>query len=149
MRDAIVDLSLRAWEPVFASIETVMDPAVFRAQHPDWRASQRKTVEESCADTATSVWVALENDAVVGFAALTTHTEDSMGEIYLIAVDPDHQRQGVARALTEHSLEQFRRAGLTTVMVDTGGDPGHLPARRTYEAAGFRELPISRYFKAL
>jgi hypothetical protein len=28
-------------------------------------------------------------------------------------------------------------------------DPGHAPARRTYEAAGFRIFPVARYFKKL
>ena len=43
----------------------------------------------------------------------------------------------------------LREAGMTTAMVDTGGDPGHAPARRTYESAGFRVLPIARYLKKL
>jgi hypothetical protein len=34
-------------------------------------------------------------------------------------------------------------------MVETGGDPGHAPARRAYEKAGFALLPIARYFKNL
>jgi hypothetical protein len=34
-------------------------------------------------------------------------------------------------------------------MVETGGDPGHAPARRTYEKAGFSLVPVARYFKAL
>ena len=40
-------------------------------------------------------------------------------------------------------------AGLSIVMVETGGDPGHGPARATYEASGFELLPVARYFKAL
>jgi hypothetical protein len=34
-------------------------------------------------------------------------------------------------------------------MVETGGDPGHAPARHVYEKTGFTLLPIARYFKAL
>ena len=29
-------------------------------------------------------------------------------------------------------------------MVETGGDPGHAAARRTYEKAGYILLPIAR-----
>lgn len=32
---------------------------------------------------------------------------------------------------------------------ETGDDPGHAPARTTYAQAGFRLLPVARYFKAL
>jgi hypothetical protein len=38
---------------------------------------------------------------------------------------------------------------MTTAMVETGGDPGHAPARRTYEAAGFHPFPVVKYFKKL
>lgn len=35
------------------------------------------------------------------------------------------------------------------VMVETGGDRGHVPARATYEAEGFVRWPVARYFKDL
>lgn len=149
MLDAIVRLSLRAWAPVFASIESAMGSDIFRAQHPDWRITQRDAVEATCRDAAVDVWVAVEDGRVAGFAALKQHTADRMGEIYMIAVDPDFQRRGIASSLTRHALDEFRRSGLTTAMVETGGDPGHAPARRTYESAGFRLLPVARYFKLL
>ena len=147
--DAIVRLSLRAWEPVFESIEKAMGTDIYREQHPDWRASQRSAVESVCADDNVHVLVALEGSQTVGFVALKLHAEERMGEIYMIAVDPYFQRRGIATALTNHSLAWFKQAGMTTVMVETGGDPGHAPARRTYESAGFRLLPIARYFKKL
>jgi ribosomal protein S18 acetylase RimI-like enzyme len=147
--EAVVRLSLRAWEPVFESIERALDPEVFREQHPDWRVTQRKAVESVCADGDVPVWVASEGSRTVGFVALKLHTEDRIGEIYMIAVDPDFQRRGIATALTNHSLAWLKQAGMTTVMVETGGDPGHAPARRTYESAGFRLFPVAKYFKKL
>jgi RimJ/RimL family protein N-acetyltransferase len=38
---------------------------------------------------------------------------------------------------------------MTVAMVEAGGDPGHAPARRVYEKAGYTLLPIARYFKNL
>jgi ribosomal protein S18 acetylase RimI-like enzyme len=147
--EAVVRLSLRAWAPVFASLENVMDADVFREQHPDWRVTQRKAVEAACADPDIHVWVATEGAQVAGFVALKLHRDERIGEIYMIAVDPDFQRQRIGAALTEHSLAWLKQAGMTTAMVETGGDPGHAPARRTYESAGFRILPVARYFKKL
>src|SRR5512134_1886849 len=117
--DVVVRLSLRAWEPVFESIERAMDPDVFREQHPDWRVTQRKAVESVCADADVHVCVATKGSQTVGFVALKLHTEDRMGEIYMIAVDPDFQRRGIATALTRNSLAWFEQAGMTTVMVET------------------------------
>jgi ribosomal protein S18 acetylase RimI-like enzyme len=122
-----------------------MDPEVYREHYPDWRVTQSEAVEAACAET--SVWVAVEDGAIAGFTALKLHEDDRMGEIYMIAVDPDFQRRGIARALTEHAMAQFLEAGMTTAMVETGRDPGHEPARRTYEAAGFRAFPSVRYFR--
>ncbi|HJE58634.1 MAG TPA: hypothetical protein K8V84_09005 [Nocardiopsis listeri] len=39
--------------------------------------------------------------------------------------------------------------GVRVAVVETGGDPGHAPARATYAKAGFTSLPIVRYFKDL
>lgn len=146
---AVVRLSLRAWEPVFESIANAMDADVYREQHPDWRVTQQGAVEAACADPSVHVWVASEGARTVGFVACKLHAPDRMGEIHMIAVDPDFQRRGIAAALTQHSLAWLKQAGMTTVMVETGGDPGHAPARRTYESAGFRLFPVARYFKKL
>jgi len=54
----------------------------------------------------------------------------------------------IAARLTERALDWFRAQGMSIAMVETGGDPGHAPARRAYEASGFQLLPVARYFKA-
>ncbi len=127
-----------------------MDPHVYRAFYgDDWRAAQRAAVESVCTDEDVHVWIASEESRTSGFVALKLHPEDQMGEIYMIAVDPNFQRRGIATSLTSHSVEWFKNAGMSIAMVETGGDPGHSPARRAYEASGFQFLPVARYFKAL
>ncbi len=147
--DAVVGLSLRAWAPVFASIEAAMDRDTYLAMHPDWRVTQREAVEAACADADMEVWVAIEDAQVAGFTALRQHAEDKLGEIYMIAVDPPFHRRGIAKALIHHSVDRLTKAGMSVAMIDTGGDPGHAPARRAYESTGFRALPCVRYFKKL
>jgi ribosomal protein S18 acetylase RimI-like enzyme len=147
---AVVDLSLRAWAPVFGSLERVLGSAVFRRMHTDWREDQQRAVEEVCASQDTRVWVAEENGKIVGFVATKVFdAEIRMGEITMLAVDPDHQTGGIGTALTEFALDSLQEEGMGIAMVETGGDPGHAPARRTYERAGFTLLPVARYFKNL
>jgi GNAT superfamily N-acetyltransferase len=148
-RTAVIDLSLRAWAPVFASLEQALGRDLYQLLAPDWRSSQEKAVADVCADAANKVWVAVADGAVLGFAAVRLHTDDSMGEIYMIAVDPDVQRQGVGTALIGQALAWMKEQGMALAMVETGGDPGHAPARHTYEKSGFNLLPIARYFKRL
>ncbi|MEM6839766.1 MAG: GNAT family N-acetyltransferase [Cyanobacteria bacterium P01_C01_bin.120] len=146
----IAQLSLRAWSPVFESIQTVMDDAVYQVFYPEhWQVSQQKAVEDVFAAHDTHVWVALENDLLTGFVAVKLHTEDSMGEIYMIAVDPNCQGRGIGTALTQFAMDWMKEAGMAIAMVETGGDPGHAPARHTYEKVGFRLFPVARYFKSL
>lgn len=148
--DAVVRLSLRAWTPVFDSLQQVMNPDVYQAFYPgQWQASQQKAVEAVCAAEDTHVWVALDPDSPVGFVAVKLHAEESMGEIYMVAVDPDVQGRGIGGALIAFAFERMKEAGMSIAMVETGGDPGHAPARHTYEKAGFELFPIARYFKKL
>jgi GNAT superfamily N-acetyltransferase len=93
--------------------------------------------------------VALVNGVPAGWVCTRLHPDDRMGEVYVLAVDPDHQRAGVGRALLERSFDRARRAGMRMAMVETGDDPGHEPSRRAYEAAGFERYPVARYFKDL
>ena len=148
--DAVVRLSLKAWSPVFDSIQNMMETEVYRAFYPDdWRVSQQKAVEDVCIAKDSNVWVAIEANSTIGFVAVKLHSDDSMGEIYMIAVDPDYQNRGVGTALIEFALNWMKEKGMSIAMVETGGDRGHAPARHTYEKAGFGLFPVSRYFKKL
>jgi ribosomal protein S18 acetylase RimI-like enzyme len=123
---------------------------VYRAFYRgDWKAAQAASVEAACSDADAHVWVATEASQTAGFVALKLHADDQMGEIYMIAVDPDFQRRGIASRLIDHSVRWFREAGMAIAMVETGGDPGHAPARQAYESSGFQNLPVARYFKTL
>lgn len=146
--DAVVGLSLRAWAPVFSSVRAVLEPSgVWPYLYPGgWRDCQRRAVENTCRSADNQVWVAELDGAVAGFVAVRIDTAAGIGEIDMVAVDPDCQRRGIGLLLTRHAGEMIRTAGVPVAVVETGGDPGHAPARRLYERAGFTQLPIARYF---
>jgi GNAT superfamily N-acetyltransferase len=148
--DDVISLSLRAWTPVFDSIQNAMNPDVYQVFYPNhWRVSQQKAVEDICAAEDTNVWVAIDSGSIAGFVAVKLHSEDNMGEIYMVAVDPDFQCRGIGNALIEFALAWMKDAGMSIAMVETGGDPGHAPARHAYEKVGFELFPVARYFKKL
>ncbi|WP_228386292.1 GNAT family N-acetyltransferase [Streptomyces katsurahamanus] len=66
-----------------------------------------------------------------------------------LAVNPDCQGRNVGTTLTDFATDWMRQAGVTLASIRTGGDPGHAPARRTYEKSGYTALPLVRYDKAL
>lgn len=148
-RDAVVELSLRAWAPNFASLEGVLGVELSRRLHgDDWREYQARSVIETIA--ASSTWVAQRGERVCGFVvAAVVDPARGLGEVQMLAVDPAEQRRGVGHALTAHATDWLREAGMRVAMIGTGGDEGHAAARRLYERAGYSQLPIARYFKAL
>jgi GNAT superfamily N-acetyltransferase len=149
--EAIVALSLRAWEPVFASMRQVLGDAIFgRLHEPEWSAVQADAVRSTCTSTERDVFVAVADGRPVGFAAVALNAfHERMGVVDMIAVDPAYQRRGIARRLMERSVEHMRAQGMDVAAVGTGGDPGHGPARALYESLGYTPLPGVRYLKLL
>lgn len=146
----VLALSLRAWAPVFETMEPAVPDYVYRAFYPQgWATRQTADIGACLADPDVPVFVAREGGVLLGWIGLRTHLEDRMGEVYILAVDPAAQRRGVARVLMDHALAVFRDAGLEIVLVETGDDPGHAPSRATYEAHGFERWPVARYFRKL
>jgi GNAT superfamily N-acetyltransferase len=148
--DAIIRLSLLAWERVFASFREVLGPKIYDLLYPDWRERQRKVVETICRDREdVNVLVADVDGQAVGFLAYELREEDETGETLLLAVHPGHQKGGIGTALNVAALQEMQAAGMKLAEVGTGGDEGHAPARRSYEKAGYIPLPLVRYYKAL
>jgi GNAT superfamily N-acetyltransferase len=148
--ETVVEFSLRAWAPVFASVRDFLGDDIFLRLHPDWKANQAEAVRSSCTNDERDVFVAVANGRPVGFVAVALNSfHERMGVIDVIGVDPDYQRRGISLRLTEFATKHMRSCGMDIAVVETGGDPGHTPARRAYETAGFTLLPIARYFRLL
>jgi ribosomal protein S18 acetylase RimI-like enzyme len=151
--DAVLDLSIRAWEPVFRSFEQVLGTSIYLKIYPDWEPTQREVVRTLCEDEKSTTWVADVDGTVAGFVVYKLDTQENgqpnIGEVELLAVDPRFQNRGIGTALNTFALDKLREAGMTLAVVGTGGDPGHAAARRSYEKAGYTALPIVRYYKDL
>lgn len=148
--EAVVDLSLSAWEPVFVSFENILGTAIFeRLYRPHWREAQATEVRKNCLAEACESFVSTTDEGVVaGFVVLTQDKDQSLGGVEMIAVHPAHQRRGHARALMEFAIQRLRDRGLALINVGTGGDPGHAPARALYEEVGFTGVPLVNYYMA-
>lgn len=149
-REEVLALSLRAWAPVFPLLQHAVPTFVYESFYPSgWRDRQLADLDHVLAAEPENIDVAVVGGVPVGWVCTHLHHEDNMSEVHVLAVDPAHQRTGVARALMERSFERARTAGMRMVMVETGDDPGHEPGRRAYEAVGFERYPVARYFKDL
>lgn len=63
-------------------------------------------------------------------------------EIITIATDPDHRRQGIARAVLTDLISGLSRAEVETVVLEVAAD--NHAARAFYDEAGFIEVGLRR-----
>jgi mycothiol synthase len=65
----------------------------------------------------------------------TKRHDDRLGEVYVVAVDPAAQGQGLGKVLTLAGLHHLRDAGLTEILLYVESD--NAPAVRVYAGLGF------------
>jgi len=148
--ERVVELSLLAWAPVFASWEEILGPDIFPIVFPDWRKTQAESVESALRDAGKHAVCGELGGTVVAFLVYELSDESGTGEIYMVAVHPDYQGRGFGVELNQYALDRMKEAGMKVAYVGTGGDPGHAPARRSYEKVGFNvALPGVHYYKRL
>jgi mycothiol synthase len=124
-----------------------LNAAAFAA-HPEQgrmtMADLRARQDESWFDAA---GLFLVRDAAGSLAASHwTKVEDGVGEVYVVAVSPDHQGRGLGRAVTAVGLAHLRDLGLRTVELYVDGD--NAAALATYAAQGFRTVTRDVQFAA-
>jgi GNAT superfamily N-acetyltransferase len=146
---ALAELAVLAWTPVFASFQQTFSPKAYAILYPDWQTQQREVVERICNDAHTTTLLAEAEGTIAGFLAYTLNHTDLVGTVELLAVHPAHQHQGIATALNLAALDQMCASGMKLAGVSTGGDPGHAPARRAYEKAGYTAFPNVWYYQPL
>ncbi len=72
------------------------------------------------------------------------HDDGEVGEIYVIAVNPDFQRRGLGRELVLAGLEHLAGIGLDKAMLYVDRD--NTEARRLYHALGFVDDHVDRAY---
>ena len=110
---------------------------------PDWKERKREAVRREMAREES--WVTKLDGKVVAF--ISYRVNGKYGEILGNAVDPAYQGRGLGTAQYRFVFERMREAGAEYVSVTTGGDDGHAPARRAYEAVGFKAFTPSRTYR--
>lgn len=147
--DPVVSLSLLAWEPFFTTFKDIVGSDIDKLLHPDWKKMQAKSVADACKSSKFNVFVAELEGEVVGFFALKLDHKEKLGEVYFLAVHPGYSSKGIGTELNLAALNKMKEAGMKVAKADTGGDPSHAPARRSYEKAGYIAVPVVHYYKDL
>ncbi len=123
------DLELREREPWF-------DPAGFFIAETDGRMAGFHW---------TKVHPPQEQDGPGDPGGTASRTPESIGEVYVVGVDPGEQGSGLGRALTLAGLHHLREAGLAQAMLYV--DEDNVPAIRMYEGLGFTRARIDAMYR--
>jgi mycothiol synthase len=121
------------------------------AHHPEQGSLRRADLEQRMAepwwDPAGLILVVEADDPDVLAASHWTKLDPpggEVGEVYVVAVSPDRQGQGLGRAVTVLGLDHLRGLGLDRVVLYV--DEDNVAAVRTYAALGFEDLEVHRQF---
>jgi ribosomal protein S18 acetylase RimI-like enzyme len=146
---AVQVVNVEAFLAIHESFESILGTHLASLVFPDWPTSQRRELEELLESPDSAMFVAVVEAQIVGFAVVTFDHETKIGELQMIAVHPESRREGIGALLNATALSAMRDAGMRLAELETGGDPAHADARRSYERAGYSALPIVRYYKEL
>jgi putative acetyltransferase len=85
-------------------------------------------------------WTAWSGRELLGCGALK-ELDSLHGEIKSMRTASAHLRNGVARAMLEHILNEAANRGYKRLSLETGSQGAFEPARRLYESFGFHGCP--------
>ena len=86
----------------------------------DWKTRKVAAIAEDCRLQPDGVFVVeTQEGIVVGYVTTRLSTVSRIGWIPNLAVDKEHQGQGLGRALLEHALSFFRAQGMEVAKIET------------------------------
>ena len=104
------------------------------AQDEQLQHERRTEARQYCLDHPDWVYVAIEDDDIVGFATIEYDGEQCSGRIQNNAVLDEYRNRGISTQLVQRAVAELGRLGARRVGVHTT----HVSAaRRVYEKAGF------------
>ena len=112
----------------------------------DWRWRKARHIDEDVARDPAGVFVAEEDDQVVGYITTWQDREAGIGHIPNLAVAASHRNRGLGRMLIEYALNHFRAAGLSHAKIETLAQ--NTIGNHLYPSLGFLEVARQVHFVA-
>ncbi len=140
-------LTTRAYTPADAEEFLDVNNRAF-----DWHPEQGGMTAEELAERQEEAWydpdgfrILEEEGRLVGFCWTKVHDDPPVGEIYVVAVDPEVRGRGLGRELVLAGLEWLSGRGLRRAMLYVESD--NRPANRVYADLGFEHDRTDRAYQ--
>ncbi|MCF3106195.1 mycothiol synthase [Streptomyces roseoverticillatus] len=132
-------VTVRTFRPGEDDAEWLAVNAAAFAHHPE----QGSLVQRDLDDRKAAGWfdpkgffLAEKDGRVIGFHWTKVHTEEGLGEVYVLGVAPGAQGGGLGKSLTTLGLRHLAAQGLPTAMLYVDAD--NAAAVAVYEGLGFQ-----------
>ncbi len=133
-----------AFTPADADAWVALNARVFAA-HPEQGAITRADLDTTIAEPwfdAEDFLLLKHDDTLVGYSWLKV--VDGEGEFYAVGVDPDHQGEGLGRALMAAGFARLAERGVPSAHLYVEGN--NEVALALYASLGFREASVDRQY---
>jgi mycothiol synthase len=138
------DVAIRAGTPADADELLRVNAEAF-AHHPEQGAMDAANLAarmgEPWFDPA-GLLVAAEGDRLLGFHWTKRHSA-TLGEVYVVGIDPASQGLGLGKVLVDAGLRHLRDGGAQDVLLYVESD--NVPAVLLYERLGFTHAPADTH----
>jgi mycothiol synthase len=137
-------LEVRSFQPGDEPELLRVNAAAF-AHHPEQGSMDSDELAERMAEPwfdPADLIVAVDGARMYGFHWTKRHSA-TQGEVYVVAIDPDTQGQGLGRTLVDVGLRHLRSVGMEDVLLYVESD--NVPAVRLYEGLGFTHAPADTH----
>ena len=128
--------ALRSFRPGDEAEVLRVNAAAF-AHHPEQGSMDADELAERMAEPwfdPAGLLVAAEGDRLLGFHWTKRHST-TLGEVYVVGIDPASQGLGLGKVLVDAGLRHLRDGGAEDVLLYVESD--NVPAVRLYEGLGF------------
>jgi mycothiol synthase len=125
--------------------EVVRVNAAAFAHHPEQGSMDADELAERMAEPwfdPAGLLVAADGDRLLGFHWTKRHSA-TVGEVYVVGIDPASQGLGLGRVLVDAGLRHLHDGGAEDVLLYVESD--NVPAIRLYEGLGFTHAPTDTH----
>ena len=144
---AVASIAVEAWAPIWRESEKMLGE-LFAPMRGDVRRAKYDSTMDALRNEQTRCFVLTENGKIAGFCSW--RQEGANAQVGLNGVADAFRGHGYGFLMQQYITADMRARSIRYARVLTGGDPGHAPARHTYEKSGFSAfLPSVTYSMAL
>lgn len=136
-------VALRAFQPGDEDAIVAVNGRAF-AHHPEQGSMDREDLDRRMSSDwfdPAGLFVAVRDDRIIGFhwtKIETLPSDERVGEVYVVGIDPAAQGGGLGKALTARGLRHLQDSGVPAVILYVEGD--NEPALAVYRGLGFADF---------